>query len=163
MKGLEVGLVVSIFVLFLVLVVALTLLQSWKESTWPIARARIREAFSDFSATPQRTLTEWLPSPETLTKPSKCDSDGPAEYSSEGKGPYTSYDLLDDSMKPKMEPRLAVGPTSESCYKRDYSRTLELSSYSQRTNNYRHSYPDSCSAPNHDLILDFYKPNPIKA
>jgi len=110
------------------------------------------------------TVQSWLPSPEVLTKPTVGDCPGTlenaAEYKAGGKSPYKSYDLLPGGLP---EPRVAAGPTAAQCYEKDWSVGLELSgSYAQRTNNYRQNYPDSCSAPNHDLVLDFYKPNPTE-
>ncbi len=68
------------------------------------------------------------------------------------------YNLLRDVLKGKKEPRKPVGPNSQTCYEKDFYRTFERAGdYSQKTNNYIHSYPDSCSAPNHDLILNFYE------
>jgi len=50
--------------------------------------------------------------------------------------------------------------TSQKCFKSDKGETLKLTrNYLQRTNNYIHSHPDSCSAPNHELIGTFYTPN----
>jgi hypothetical protein len=68
-----------------------------------------------------------------------------------------NYELLDDIIKPTESTQVAVGPTAAKCYSIDYSHSLEKSSYAQRTNNYQHKRPDSCSAPNQDLILGFYK------
>ena len=47
--------------------------------------------------------------------------------------------------------------TSEACRLRDAALDLQLDGdYSQRTNNYLRKFPDSCSAPRHELLLDFY-------
>ena len=49
--------------------------------------------------------------------------------------------------------------TSERCYRSDIGESLKLTrNYLQRTNNYQRSHPDSCSAPNHELIGTFYTP-----
>jgi hypothetical protein len=108
-------------------------------------------------------LKAWLPSPEVLTKSNGAEEkqqvlDSAAPYEAGIGKPFKSYDLLPGG---KPEPRVARGPTSQSCYGVDYQRALERAgSYAQRTNNYIHGYPDSCSAPNHDLVLDFYKEKP---
>lgn len=48
---------------------------------------------------------------------------------------------------------------SSCCSETDFmSRTNLTGNYLQRTNNYRHAYPDNCSAPFHELTLSFYKP-----
>ncbi len=49
--------------------------------------------------------------------------------------------------------------TSQTCYKSDIGESLKLTrNFLQRTNNYIHSHPDSCSAPNHEFVGAFYKP-----
>lgn len=57
--------------------------------------------------------------------------------------------------------------TSAQCYLQDDSVQLNRAGdYSQRTNNYLRTYPDSCSAPRHEFLLGFYnEPNgkPIQA
>lgn len=72
--------------------------------------------------------------------------------------PRQSYDLLSGGLS---EPRVASGPTSAECYGIDYTRSLEKTrTFSQLTNNYKRKTSESCSAPNHDLILDFYEGQP---
>lgn len=49
--------------------------------------------------------------------------------------------------------------TSEKCYRSDIGESLRKTrNYLQRTNNYQHSHPDSCSAPNHEFVGTFYTP-----
>jgi hypothetical protein len=49
--------------------------------------------------------------------------------------------------------------TSERCFRADIGESLKKTrNYLQRTNNYIHIHPDSCSAPNHEFIGTFYKP-----
>lgn len=49
--------------------------------------------------------------------------------------------------------------TSEKCYRSDIGESLKKTrNYLQRTNNYMHSHPDSCSAPNHEFVGTFYTP-----
>ena len=57
------------------------------------------------------------------------------------------------------------GITSQICYEQDQSEPLRpVHNYLQRTNNYKRLHPDSCSAPNHELIGTFYNPeNAIQA
>lgn len=73
--------------------------------------------------------------------------------------PRSPYALLD-------LPTLAVtgaasGVNSRNCRAIDFSRTLERSNYGQMTNNYRHEYPDSCSAPFQETVLSLYEPKPL--
>ena len=74
--------------------------------------------------------------------------------------PREPYILLTDFLQPytgKM-----VSPTSKSCYETDFQARLERTgNYRQLTNNYKRGVPDSCSAPNHDLLLSFYKVDPL--
>lgn len=50
--------------------------------------------------------------------------------------------------------------TSERCFRSDMGESLKKTrNYLQRTNNYQHSHPDSCSAPKHELIGTFYRPH----
>jgi len=132
-----------------------------KNYTWPIARGRLsatwpmypsKEGFANI------TLEQWLPSPEVVTKPSVGDCPGTLMNAAgyDGQLKIKNYDLLNDVLPSNIMNRVAKGPTSEKCYNVDYGRSLELSSYSQRTNNYMHKTPESCSAQNHDLILNFY-------
>jgi hypothetical protein len=49
--------------------------------------------------------------------------------------------------------------TQQKCFEQDGHRLPErLGDYTQRTNNYRHTYPDSCSAPYKELVGSFYAP-----
>ena len=59
---------------------------------------------------------------------------------------------------PEAEERWAK-MTSETCYRSDIGESLKKTrNYLQRTNNYQHEYPDSCSAPNHEFVGTFYTP-----
>ena len=165
----------GVLAVFLTIVLLCGLFNYQMMWTWPVVRPRIEatwprlpgmmEGFSDGDGFAlESSLQAWLPAPELLTK--KAGTDCPAVLNNAApsrtglKGPYKSYDLLDDALQGDPEPRVASGPTSARCYGVDYAPELELGSYAQRTNNYIHKYPDSCSAPRHELILDFYKTEP---
>ncbi len=50
--------------------------------------------------------------------------------------------------------------TSEKCYRSDMAVPLQKTgNFLQRTNNYPRTHPDSCSAPNHEMIGTFYRPH----
>jgi len=70
------------------------------------------------------------------------------------------YHLLNDIME---QPRLKESIScvdSRSCYATDFQRTIEKTgNFNQLTNNYKRKYPDSCSAPLQELVLNFYKIN----
>ena len=164
--------VLAVVVLFVGLLMLLGLQKYQNESSIQIARPALLATWPQYplkegfkSPMKERiekfenmSLQQWLPAPEALTKKSGCDNDSPGPYQMQGKGPYTSFDLLSDWLKPNEEPIVAAGPTANECWKRDFKRVFERSSYAQRTNNYKHGSAESCSALNHDLILDFYKP-----
>lgn len=154
----------SVIIIFIALIVSLSLIKYQISAGVPIVRAGIpatwplKEGFEGSLEPIKRTLQEWLPAPEALVKKSECDTNAPAPYKSEGKNPFISYGLLNDSLKPTVDP-CPVGPTAQQCWMKDYTRSLERAgSFAQRTNNYQHGNAESCSAWNHDLILDFYKP-----
>jgi hypothetical protein len=49
--------------------------------------------------------------------------------------------------------------TSETCYRADIGESLKKTrNFLQRTNNYQHAHPDSCSAPYHEFVGTFYTP-----
>lgn len=156
----------SVVLVFLLIIITMALFKYHNQWSWPVVRPRIEATWPMFPNQTEgfanMTIKEWLPSPEVLVKPvlDACPASlmNAAKYDIGMKQPYKSYDLLSDGKK---EPRIAIGPTSEQCYNVDWSRGLEPGgSYAQRTNNYKQNYPDSCSAPNHDLVLDFYIPKP---
>ena len=131
-----------------------------KESSWPVARKMVKatwpmrpEGFKNM------TLQQWLPAPEVVAIPSVGEYPGTLENAAnyEPGLKLKNYNLLSDVIPPNPISRVASGPTAQKCYGVDYSKTLELSSHAQRTNNYIHKNGESCSAHNHDLILDFYK------
>jgi len=152
--------VVALLLLLSVIVLFQALETYHIESVWPISRPGIKatwamkpEGFADM------TLEQWLPSPEVVTKPAVGECPGTLLNAGNYEGGLNlkNYELLDDVLKPTESTHVAVGPTAAKCYGIDYSHSLEKSSYAQRTNNYQHKRPDSCSAPNQDLILGFYK------
>ena len=113
-----------------------------------IVRERIErvEAFKDKPISdPEGELSyvsDLSPSPVSLQKP---------------KEPYS---LLLDVLKPYSNK--PINTTSESCYNSDFQKRLELTgNFRQLTNNYRRGVPDSCSSPNHDLVLSFYEIDPL--
>jgi len=74
----------------------------------------------------------------------------------------TSSEAILDNYPPMSEGTARVNwgkMTSETCYRSDIGESLKKTrNYLQRTNNYQHSHPDSCSAPNHEFIGTFYTP-----
>jgi len=71
-------------------------------------------------------------------------------------GPYHLIDTDIDNTRPY---NVTGTLTQQKCYEQDGNRMPEkLQDYSQRTNNYMHTYPDSCSAPFKELVGSFYAP-----
>jgi len=68
------------------------------------------------------------------------------------------YHLLSDIMgEPRVKESISC-VNSRSCYATDFERTIEKTgNYNQQTNNYKRKYPDSCSSPLQELVLNFYK------
>lgn len=68
------------------------------------------------------------------------------------------YHLLSDIMgQPRVKESLSC-VDSRSCYATDFQRIIEKTgNYKQQTNNYKRKYPDSCSSPFQELVLNFYK------
>lgn len=68
------------------------------------------------------------------------------------------YHLLADEMSPPRINETISCVNSRSCYATDFERMVsKTGNYRQMTNNYKRGYPDSCSAPYQELVLNFYK------
>jgi hypothetical protein len=85
------------------------------------------------------------------------DSPGPANlYNNQ------PYHLLGDEMAPPRVKETISCVNSRSCYATDFQRMVDKTgNYRQWTNNYKRNYPDSCSAPYQELVLNFYKTDPM--
>jgi hypothetical protein len=71
--------------------------------------------------------------------------------------------LVESSSLPAMDMMTArkkwAKMTSETCFRSDIGESLKRTrNYLQRTNNYKRTHPDSCSAPNHEFVGTFYTP-----
>lgn len=79
---------------------------------------------------------------------------------SEGSSPQSvtapnAYSILGDVLKTKGKEGTL---TAKSCYANDFlAQTEKTGNYIQRTNNFRHATPDSCSAPRTELVNAFYE------
>ena len=70
---------------------------------------------------------------------------------------------LADVLVPRTTPGLTALDAA-SCANLDPARQLELGGqYVQRTNNYRRTYPDSCSSPLTDFVGSIYEPGTMAA
>ena len=72
----------------------------------------------------------------------------PADASLNARNPYNLLDI----------PAKATGDlTAKTCYEKDFlSQSQKTGNYIQRTNNFRHAGPDSCSAPLTEFVDSFY-------
>lgn len=72
------------------------------------------------------------------------------------------YHLLSDEMSPPRTNETISCVNSRSCYATDFQRMVDKTgNYRQMTNNFKRGYPDSCSAPYQELVLNFYKADPM--
>ena len=85
------------------------------------------------------------------------DSPGPADlYNNQ------PYHLLSDILPPPREVESISCVNSRSCYATDFDRMVsKTGTFRQMTNNYKRGYPDSCSSPYQELVLNFYKADPM--
>jgi len=91
---------------------------------------------------------------------------GYEEESSLSPGPAlstTTETIVESAALPAMDLITARGNwakmNSETCYRSDIGESLKKTrNYLQRTNNYVHTHPDSCSAPHHEFVGTFYTP-----
>ncbi len=87
--------------------------------------------------------------------------DGPAPTDFSLRDPYH---LLSDEFAPPRTKETISCVNSRSCYAVNFDRMIDkVGNYRQLTNNYQRGYPDSCSAPYQELVLNFYKAEPMKA
>jgi len=94
----------------------------------------------------------------------KVESETPVmEYAPDTPGPADLYNnqpyhLLADEMGQPRDKESLSCVNSRSCYATDFQRMVDKTgNFRQMTNNYKRSYPDSCSAPYQELVLNFYK------
>jgi hypothetical protein len=72
------------------------------------------------------------------------------------------YHLLNDLYPPPRTQETISCVNSRSCYATDFNRLIsKTGTYRQLTNNYKRDYPDSCSSPYQELVLNFYKTSPF--
>lgn len=103
----------------------------------------------------------------SLLKQEVGDESSILEYPPETPGPANIYNnepyhLLSDELPPPRVKESISCVNSRSCYATDFERMIsKTGNYRQMTNNYKRSYPDSCSAPYQELVLNFYKTDPM--
>jgi len=108
----------------------------------------------NFLKSPRFRFNEGFESPESEPVPNKEASRLSPDANEEGPA-----HLLKDKIE-MTRPFNELGTlTQQQCYEQDGHRIPEiLGDYNQRTNNYPHTYPDSCSAPLKEVVGSFYAP-----
>lgn len=101
---------------------------------------------SDFDIQKNSPLVEFLP-----------NGPGPSDLYN-----HQPYHLLNDEMAPPRLNETISCVNSRSCYATNFERMVDKTgNFRQMTNNYKRNYPDSCSSPYQELVLNFYKADPM--
>lgn len=105
---------------------------------------------------------------EAFANPAPLTKESPeVEYPPNGPSPAEVYNehpyhLLGDVMASPSDKETLSSTNSRSCYAADFEQTVnKTGTYRQTTNNYKHTYPDSCTGWNQELTMNFYKPTPL--
>jgi len=122
------------------------------------------EGFENLNDRPANVASEDL---ESLLKQAKTSESPVLDYPPDSPGPADLYNnqpyhLLSDELSPPRVKETISCVNSRSCYATDFERMVsKTGNYRQFTNNYKRGYPDSCSAPYQELVLNFYKADSI--
>jgi hypothetical protein len=124
------------------------------------------ESFENLNDRPAEIAVESESQASLLSR--KVGNEGTVlEYPPESPAPADLYNnqpyhLLGDEMPPPRVNETISCVNSRSCYATDFERMVsKTGNYRQMTNNYKRGYPDSCSAPYQELVLNFYKADPM--
>jgi hypothetical protein len=111
------------------------------------------ESFENLKDQPERII----PKKENIVMDYPPDTPSPADlYNNQ------PYHLLSDEMSPPRVNETISCVNSRSCYATDFQRMVDKTgNFRQFTNNYKRNYPDSCSSPYQELVLNFYKADPM--
>jgi hypothetical protein len=168
---------------FFVLVLLL-LLQVKSLTEYPLVRARLerieafQNAIADGLAKPSTAGTNFVPRPEPA-------GDGVSPGNPGLNEPRAQFNLLadwlpgfaptpapkdlepEDILNGATSPMTAAGQNTDflnaqRCFEGDFQTRLERTgNYRQLTNNYKRGDPNSCTAPLQNLVLPFYKVEPL--
>jgi hypothetical protein len=98
----------------------------------------------------------WDQAAEDYTKPKTIELLGQNPLLQERRKPYT---LLGDTL-PEVKKKSVVGDTetAQKCFESNYRlQSDKVGTYTQKTNNYKHATPDSCSSPLQEFVGNFYE------
>jgi hypothetical protein len=85
------------------------------------------------------------------------EAEGYANQPQDGKKPVANYTLLSDEFAPATRPGKL---TAKTCFEADFQAATEKTgNYIQRTNNFKHGIPDSCSSQRTEMVNSFYLNN----
>jgi hypothetical protein len=136
-------------------------------------QSKRNEAFSDLadlnyqipaSTYVRPNITKWWYDDWKEVKPGRVPEDNPDFTAYSPNKPFArDSEMLLMPLVPALSVEQAEAmwdrTSSEVCYREDAAEPLKKTrNFLQRTNNYPRTYPDSCSAPNHELIGTFYAP-----
>jgi hypothetical protein len=164
--------------------VILLLLQVKSLTEYPIVRARLerieafQNAIADGLAKPSTAGTNFVPRPETAGNDVSPGDPGlnkprvqfnlladwlPGFAAMPSPKELQPEDILDGATSPVLaNGKLADGLNAQHCYEGDFQTRLERTgNYRQLTNNYKRGDPNSCTAPLQNLVLPFYKIEPL--
>jgi len=116
---------------------------------------------------PNYSYWEAFANPSTSSLLKKKNESPVMEYPPDSPGPADLYNdqpyhLLSDMLSPPRTKESISCVDSRSCYAVDFNRMVsKTGNYRQFTNNYKRNYPDSCSSPYQELVLNFYKADPM--
>jgi hypothetical protein len=118
------------------------------------------ESFVNLNDRPADVASEKVGS---LLLPQQTNESAVMDYPPDTPGPAdlynnSPYHLLADEMPPPRTEEALSCVNSRSCYASDFDRMVsKTGTYRQMTNNYKRGYPDSCSSPYQELVLNFYE------
>jgi hypothetical protein len=122
-------------------------------SFWSEGYENLNDRPAEISQESQATLLSRKIGNEGAVLEFPPDTPGPADLYNNN-----PYHLLSDEMSPPRVNETISCVNSRSCYATDFERMVsKTGTYRQMTNNYKRGYPDSCSAPYQELVLNFYK------
>jgi len=131
----------------------------WQRDGWRRFGYPYYSFWEGFEAQPASVTEEETP----LLKQKVGDENSVLEYPPESPGPASLYNnrpyhLLGDELPPPRAQEALSCVNSRSCYATDFERMIaKTGNFRQMTNNYKRGYPDSCSAPYQELVLNFYQ------
>jgi hypothetical protein len=169
MKGILTGIIVLVIVGFIWMSMARSQKNWFKQPGWErfgYPYYSFWEGYENLNDRPAEVGVESEKEASLLTR--SVGGEGPVmEFPPDTPAPADVYNnqpyhLLGDEMPPPRVKESLSCVNSRSCYATDFDRMIaKTGNFRQMTNNYKRGYPDSCSAPYQELVLNFYKADPM--